>query len=170
MPRALLSGSYGTTACTVGGRNASTDGAGDTVPGSASEHRFSGQFFSSGFLNPDAGEVAGATPAAVDPSQNPFIKMLRTMCKPLPDKAIAGLHSGTPGPPILNRGVLPRREGGTGKAVRFAPGTHSPTPGTLRSIKDQPPKEVPSALDDPCLLYTSPSPRDRTRSRMPSSA
>ena len=26
------------------------------------------------------------------------------------------------------------------------------------------------ALVDPCLLYTSPSPRDRTRSRMPSSA
>ena len=26
------------------------------------------------------------------------------------------------------------------------------------------------ALPDPCLLYTSPSPRDRTRSRMPSSA
>ena len=25
-------------------------------------------------------------------------------------------------------------------------------------------------LDSPCLLYTSPSPRDRTRSRMPSSA
>ena len=25
-------------------------------------------------------------------------------------------------------------------------------------------------LLDPCLLYTSPSPRDRTRSRMPSSA
>ena len=25
-------------------------------------------------------------------------------------------------------------------------------------------------LDDACLLYTSPSPRDRTRSRMPSSA
>ena len=24
--------------------------------------------------------------------------------------------------------------------------------------------------NDPCLLYTSPSPRDRTRSRMPSSA
>ena len=31
---------------------------------------------------------------------------------------------------------------------------------------------TPFALDltDPCLLYTSPSPRDRTRSRMPSSA
>ena len=26
------------------------------------------------------------------------------------------------------------------------------------------------ASADPCLLYTSPSPRDRTRSRMPSSA
>ena len=26
------------------------------------------------------------------------------------------------------------------------------------------------ALDNTCLLYTSPSPRDRTRSRMPSSA
>ena len=26
------------------------------------------------------------------------------------------------------------------------------------------------ALFGPCLLYTSPSPRDRTRSRMPSSA
>ena len=25
-------------------------------------------------------------------------------------------------------------------------------------------------VSDPCLLYTSPSPRDRTRSRMPSSA
>ena len=28
----------------------------------------------------------------------------------------------------------------------------------------------PLALHKPCLLYTSPSPRDRTRSRMPSSA
>ena len=27
-----------------------------------------------------------------------------------------------------------------------------------------------SAIDSACLLYTSPSPRDRTRSRMPSSA
>ena len=29
---------------------------------------------------------------------------------------------------------------------------------------------INKALDDNCLLYTSPSPRDRTRSRMPSSA
>ena len=28
----------------------------------------------------------------------------------------------------------------------------------------------PQHRDNPCLLYTSPSPRDRTRSRMPSSA
>ena len=27
-----------------------------------------------------------------------------------------------------------------------------------------------TSIDEPCLLYTSPSPRDRTRSRMPSSA
>ena len=31
-------------------------------------------------------------------------------------------------------------------------------------------EEVPSEALLPCLLYTSPSPRDRTRSRMPSSA
>ena len=30
--------------------------------------------------------------------------------------------------------------------------------------------QLGKALNDPCLLYTSPSPRDRTRSRMPSSA
>ena len=29
---------------------------------------------------------------------------------------------------------------------------------------------VPADLSQVCLLYTSPSPRDRTRSRMPSSA
>ena len=31
-------------------------------------------------------------------------------------------------------------------------------------------KPVPAALRDACLLYTSPSPRDRQKSRMPSSA
>ena len=30
--------------------------------------------------------------------------------------------------------------------------------------------EIPKLLKDPCLLYTSPSPRDRQKSRMPSSA
>ena len=32
------------------------------------------------------------------------------------------------------------------------------------------PEVVAGCLPEPCLLYTSPSPRDRTRSRMPSSA
>ena len=32
------------------------------------------------------------------------------------------------------------------------------------------PFQPPHATFNPCLLYTSPSPRDRTRSRMPSSA
>ena len=43
-----------------------------------------------------------------------------------------------------------------------------PLPSTAESESLAPlsPVEVPS----PCLLYTSPSPRDRTRSRMPSSA
>ena len=31
-------------------------------------------------------------------------------------------------------------------------------------------EQTQSVLNNPCLLYTSPSPRDRTRSRMPSSA
>ena len=31
-------------------------------------------------------------------------------------------------------------------------------------------EEIGLEQTDPCLLYTSPSPRDRTRSRMPSSA
>ena len=31
-------------------------------------------------------------------------------------------------------------------------------------------EETEEVLSQPCLLYTSPSPRDRTRSRMPSSA
>ena len=38
------------------------------------------------------------------------------------------------------------------------------------SINRKPHHETLQVLDDICLLYTSPSPRDRTRSRMPSSA
>ena len=37
------------------------------------------------------------------------------------------------------------------------------------AIKDDP-KIIVRGGAGPCLLYTSPSPRDRTRSRMPSSA
>ena len=38
------------------------------------------------------------------------------------------------------------------------------------SVEDRPPRHVPEGEGWVCLLYTSPSPRDRTRSRMPSSA
>ena len=43
-----------------------------------------------------------------------------------------------------------------------------PFPTALRWIDRERPPPDPAGLD--CLLYTSPSPRDRTRSRMPSSA
>ena len=47
------------------------------------------------------------------------------------------------------------------------------TPGLLRSVRVGPAvfgRGWIEAVDESCLLYTSPSPRDRTRSRMPSSA
>ena len=44
-------------------------------------------------------------------------------------------------------------------------------PGTWRGVLQLvPKKQVENEKGEPCLLYTSPSPRDRTRSRMPSSA
>ena len=39
---------------------------------------------------------------------------------------------------------------------------------TTQGIKVSPSNKI--SIDETCLLYTSPSPRDRTRSRMPSSA
>ena len=48
---------------------------------------------------------------------------------------------------------------------------HTQSPSILhRDIKPSNIKLTPSGLVKLCLLYTSPSPRDRTRSRMPSSA
>ena len=47
----------------------------------------------------------------------------------------------------------------------------SPCAATASAWKiDEPPAGVGAVRSYPCLLYTSPSPRDRTRSRMPSSA
>ena len=40
----------------------------------------------------------------------------------------------------------------------------------IRGRADNPGERFAVALEKLCLLYTSPSPRDRTRSRMPSSA
>ena len=42
--------------------------------------------------------------------------------------------------------------------------------GGLTGIQVFPDDEIEIVNDEGCLLYTSPSPRDRTRSRMPSSA
>jgi len=39
-----------------------------------------------------------------------------------------------------------------------------------KKIKTKIGKVVSDGMEKSCLLYTSPSPRDRTRSRMPSSA
>ena len=41
---------------------------------------------------------------------------------------------------------------------------------SVDSIVPEKTETVVAAVSKPCLLYTSPSPRDRTRSRMPSSA
>ena len=60
----------------------------------------------------------------------------------------------------------------TPRASQSREQTKRPTTWTPPSSLDAPPKT--SVLIHPCpntcLLYTSPSPRDRTRSRMPSSA
>ena len=61
-------------------------------------------------------------------------------------------------PPHVPHNGSPATPHGFRKRVLYLDGTH--LPDTL----------IGSAVDRPCLLYTSPSPRDRTRSRMPSSA
>ena len=57
----------------------------------------------------------------------------------------------------------PDRRAGRGRRVQFSP---VKTLALEHDIK----VEQPQSMRDSCLLYTSPSPRDRTRSRMPSSA
>ena len=50
--------------------------------------------------------------------------------------------------------------------------TSVPLGDRYRALDITDPEQVDAVFDEfrPCLLYTSPSPRDRTRSRMPSSA
>ena len=60
--------------------------------------------------------------------------------------------------------------GGICMLSRFVVGRHIAA-GTLTSLLENFLQEdIPIYAVYPCLLYTSPSPRDRTRSRMPSSA
>ena len=48
--------------------------------------------------------------------------------------------------------------------------THLVKRGDLLTLEGNIPHDLKAEEDSVCLLYTSPSPRDRTRSRMPSSA
>ena len=59
-------------------------------------------------------------------------------------------------------------ENGAGKTtlIKMMSGIYHPDSGSV--VIDDTPVELPTVKA--CLLYTSPSPRDRTRSRMPSSA
>ena len=42
--------------------------------------------------------------------------------------------------------------------------------GHVAHLMDKQPEDSKSLMDEDCLLYTSPSPRDKRQSRMPSSA
>ena len=74
-------------------------------------------------------------------------------------------YDGTREEPVVLPSRIPNLllNGATGIAVGMA--TNIP-PHNLKELC----KALLKLLKDPCLLYTSPSPRDRTRSRMPSSA
>ena len=68
---------------------------------------------------------------------------------------------------VVNAPHIPVHLGAMGEAVRAViEDHHQIQPGDVFITND--PYRGGSHL--PCLLYTSPSPRDRTRSRMPSSA
>ena len=62
----------------------------------------------------------------------------------------------------------PRPDGQTGPVPYAAPDASTPKSNPYMPIRDT--GAVDFVTAHPCLLYTSPSPRDRTRSRMPSSA
>ena len=54
--------------------------------------------------------------------------------------------------------------------IRIGFSTHFEVENELVGIGTDNPTNTKQVLGNICLLYTSPSPRDRTRSRMPSSA
>ena len=64
-------------------------------------------------------------------------------------------------PEKTNIGVLGLNGSGKTTLLRMIGGIDYPNEGAI---------DITGSISWPCLLYTSPSPRDRTRSRMPSSA
>ena len=75
--------------------------------------------------------------------------------------------------PYIRRKALRHLE--KGRVVIFGAGTGNPyfttdTAGSLRAIEMKADVILKGTRVDGCLLYTSPSPRDRQKSRMPSSA
>ena len=67
----------------------------------------------------------------------------------------------------IRRGRYPR----IGEIVEEFCDHATKSPGTFKEFEDEKKKSIVAAEQNiDCLLYTSPSPRDRTRSRMPSSA
>ena len=81
-------------------------------------------------------------------------------------RCVAGETSGFAQSTEMTKGSLSRASSAVGMAKDGHDGKASPTPQRT-NVKLYPDLDP---VAQPCLLYTSPSPRDRTRSRMPSSA
>ena len=79
-------------------------------------------------------------------------------------RAVVGPTSADRGFAVAASGAVGRLryDAATGRLSASVQGT-APSPYRVQV-------QLQEAYDDACLLYTSPSPRDRTRSRMPSSA
>ena len=77
------------------------------------------------------------------------------------DHAPSSLARDAPKPPLSGRSCI---------CGRCVPRDHAPPSSSPRGGPPPKPFLLGAGGPMPCLLYTSPSPRDRTRSRMPSSA
>ena len=74
--------------------------------------------------------------------------------------------------PDLERVVEEKEACAVVESVKAASDIYSPIAGTVVEVNTALEEEPSNLNEDPygCLLYTSPSPRDRQKSRMPSSA
>ena len=96
--------------------------------------------------------------------------------QPLPSASASIAPTPTPSPSMLPQGSYQRLVSCNANlpAPIYTPEpdpTAPPSEDPLASPGESaPPSESPSASPSPCLLYTSPSPRDGLLSRMPSSA